>query len=91
MLPNFQSGDYVIALKIFRYKSLKAGDVVIINHPVYNEIIKRIRSIELDGSILLQGDGFQTTSSEKIGAVKKEWLIGKVYFLFSVLKWSRIG
>ncbi len=91
MLPNFQSGDYVIALKIFCRKSLKVGDVVIINHPVYNEIIKRIRSIELDGSMQLLGDGVQTTSSEKIGTIKREWLVGKVYFLFSVLKWSRLS
>ncbi len=77
MTPTYSEGDYILAAKWPFMKTVK-GDVVVVNHPGYGVIVKRVREIIKPQSILLQGDNPQSVSSEQIGLVDKQTLVGKV-------------
>src|SRR3989338_5214989 len=59
MLPNFTSGEQLIAEKLtVKYNDIKRGDVVIINHPSKKGVllIKRVVGIPGEEVMLLDGD-----------------------------------
>lgn len=78
MSPTIQENDYVFSWswQSMRYKK---NDIVLINHPKYQLIIKRILNIRKDGFILFIGDNTRvSTDSEKIGWHNQTIIIGKV-------------
>lgn len=75
MSPAYTEGDFVVTL---RCSSLRPGDVVIVTHPRFRTIIKRVSAISPDGLVLLQGDNPASTSSTTIGWQPKARIIGKV-------------
>ncbi|MBO1254260.1 hypothetical protein J3L16_01020 [Alteromonas sp. 5E99-2] len=81
MTPTYSEGDYIVVAKWPFMKTLK-GDAVVVNHPSYGVIVKRVREIIKPQSLLLQGDNPQSVSSEQMGLVDKHALIGKVIAVF---------
>lgn len=79
MLPTLAEGDYVIAFRW--WWTLKEGDLVIARHPLLPFLIKRIKSIDEHGDILLQGDSKESLSTEQMGTVPRKQIIGKVIYL----------
>ena len=77
MYPTVNDGDYVIAYN-GRFISINVGDIVIVNHPVYGTIIKRITEIFDDGAIQLAGDNPASTSSTQLGVLSNKAVIGKM-------------
>ena len=78
MWPNYCSGDYVLA---FRHRSLtfKAGEVVVVNHTRFGNIIKRIERVENNSSLAIAGDNrLSSTDSETLGLVSIKQVLGKV-------------
>lgn len=75
MLPVLRHGDYVFLLKW----RIKKGDIVVVNHPHFGDIIKRVKSIE-NAKITLSGDNSSSVNSDQIGEVSYENLLGKVLF-----------
>ena len=65
MTPTLMPGDYMIITKA---RSLRPGFVILVEHPKYGSIVKRIKSIE-DGQLSLEGDGVDSTSTEAMGIV----------------------
>ena len=65
MRPTLAPGDYLILTKA---RALRAGFVVLVDHPEMGIIVKRVKSVS-DKSVSLEGDGPGSTSSEDIGAV----------------------
>jgi nickel-type superoxide dismutase maturation protease len=62
-------------------KRLRPGDVVLARHPYRRgvEIVKRIRSVEPDGGLVLLGDNAgASTDSRTFGALDKSRVLGKV-------------
>jgi len=76
MFPAFADQDFVLATHYWR--KLLPGDVVVVNHPQYQTIIKRIVKIASDGSLQLQGDNKQSTSSAALGNIAPQWIKAKV-------------
>lgn len=80
MSPNFMPGDYVISFAWYGTRYQK-GDVVVVKHPHYHTLIKRIAEINrILGKVLLSGDNPASTSSESLGWLKQTTLVGKVIF-----------
>ena len=84
--PFFQSGDYVLVVKIPAVlKRVKPGDVVVFRQPGYGTLIKRIESITPRSSIspdlqeiYVLGTHPESTDSRTFGPVQRAALIGKV-------------
>ena len=81
MYPFLFEGDYVV---ISRISKLRADDVVVIKHKIFGKIIKRVKEISHDNRLILKSDYSKGISSEKIGPITKEDILGKVLFRIKV-------
>ncbi|MDL2191959.1 nickel-type superoxide dismutase maturation protease [Cobetia sp. LC6] len=82
MSPGLAPGDYVVTLK--RWKSrYRIGDIVVAQHPHFGRIIKRIRAIQSDGMLWLEGSHPDSTSTEKMGLLSNHLIKGRVIHTFS--------
>ena len=80
MLPTLKEGDMVFFKKFKKHKSLlKAGQIVIIYHPLKNiRLIKRVKNI-IKNSIEVLGDNIEfSDDSNKFGLINNEKVIGIV-------------
>lgn len=78
MLPYYYSGDFVIAYRRF-HSVFKQGEVVVVRHPQFGTIIKRIISIENNGTLLLVGDNLAaSTDTLTLGSVQRKQVLGRV-------------
>ncbi len=80
MHPTFKTGDRVL---IDDRSMLHIGDIVVAHHPFKAsvKIVKRIESLEKDGSLNLIGDNpNESSDSRGFGSVKRDDVIGKVVF-----------
>jgi len=66
MRPTLEPGDYLILTKV---RALHPGFVVLVDHPKYGTIVKRVKSVS-DDALVLEGDNLdESTSSEDMGRV----------------------
>ena len=80
MSPNFLEGDFVICAK-FPWSIFKQNDVVLIQHPQYGMILKKIHSQVANQSFLLIGINLsESVSTQQMGIVSKDQIIGKVFW-----------
>ncbi|WP_344797406.1 nickel-type superoxide dismutase maturation protease [Litoribacillus peritrichatus] len=78
MFPTLNQGDFVIASLWFR--RLMPNQLVIVKHPIYGTLVKRIQSVQPNDGFTLCGDNPESVSSEKMGLVKRQQIIGKVIY-----------
>ena len=74
MAPTLMPGDYMIVTKA---RSLRPGFVILVDHPKYGLIVKRIKSVE-DAQLSLEGDGAESTATEALGLVNLSAVKGRV-------------
>lgn len=79
--PFFLPGDYVLVLRApRRFKNLSPGDFVVFNHSEYGRLIKQvIHNFPAETFIETEGIHPDSISTQKIGMVHYENIIGKVY------------
>ena len=77
MSPTLLNGDYIVAFSPLQ-KRFSVGDIVIVNHPQFSEIIKRIHYIDEQGKFWLIGDGLDTLSTDKMGAIDITQILAKL-------------
>ncbi|GHA42585.1 S24 family peptidase [Photobacterium aphoticum] len=82
MLPVFQPGDFVLISRWFRH--LQVGDDVVINHPHYGRIIKRIACVHTNQSLTLTGLHASSVSSTDMGTICPTQVVGKVRYTVSL-------
>ena len=77
MTPTLYQGDYVLCLTwpLFRFTE---NQVVVVNHPKYQTIIKRIKRVSGNRGYRLVGDNPQSTSSQELGLVTHKDIVGWV-------------
>jgi len=73
MEPTLAPGDYMIITKA---RAIRAGFVVLVDHPKYGQIVKRVKSIT-NGILTLEGDSPESTASEDMGAVPVNLVKGR--------------
>lgn len=76
MLPNFKSGQIVLARKT---KCLSVNDVVVIKTHDNSQIIKRISKIQ-DKEIRVSGDNSEYDSEYYSQKFNSDSVLGKVFF-----------
>jgi len=80
MRPTLAPGDYLILTKA---RAIRAGFVVLVDHPKYGVIVKRVKSIS-DKAMLLEGDNSdESTASEDMGHVSVEFVKGRARWAVS--------
>ncbi|MDO6546369.1 S24 family peptidase [Pseudoalteromonas carrageenovora] len=79
MTPTFFDLDYVLSM-CWPNINYKLGDVVLVEHPRYGRIIKRICHIGLHNTYLLSGDHASSTSTKQLGLIKQVNILGRVVF-----------
>jgi nickel-type superoxide dismutase maturation protease len=79
MSPEYNEGDYVVAVKFPFGFSLHPGDVVVFYHPAHGTMIKRIAAISDDGQqITVLGSLPSSIDSRNFGPIAPHSVIGKV-------------
>jgi signal peptidase I len=80
LAPDYQEGDFVVALKIpFLFKSITPGDTVVFRNAVYGTMIKRVERIDpTSGDLYVLGTHPNSVDSRQFGALGQADLVGKV-------------
>ena len=76
MLPVLSGGDFIIISKL--YFRLKVGDFVVVDHPVYELIVKKVFKISVNKQYLLSGEDQSSLKPEQMGWLNKAQIKGKV-------------
>ena len=74
MAPTLTTGDYMIVTKAW---AMRPGFVVLVDHPKYGVIVKRVTSVS-GGTMELEGDGPESTSSAALGTIPQTYVRGRV-------------
>lgn len=77
MAPWARAGDYLL-LGRFAARHARPGRVVVVDHAELGTIVKRIDRVDEHGGLLLAGDASASSSSESLGVVPGERVIGRV-------------
>ena len=78
MVPTLRDKDFVITSRWFLKP--KVGQLVAVEHPEYQTIVKRISQINEVDQLLLQGDNPESVSSTRMGWITKDQVLGRVLF-----------
>ena len=78
MWPTLTEGQEIVAIK-YQGQEIKAGQIVIFNHPFDNNVIavKRVKVVD-DGRLFVEGDNPDPTASNdshNFGFLKQEFVI----------------
>ena len=76
MSPEYQEGDFVLIMKIFRGK-IKIGDVIVFQHQFYGTLIKDVEKITDEG-IYVFGRRENSLDSRRLGPVNPVSVQGRV-------------
>ena len=76
MLPSLGSGDYVIASQL--YFTVCVNDVLVVNHPGYERIIKRVAKVCPKRGVWLSGDHEESVTSKQMGWIARSYIQAKV-------------
>lgn len=78
MQPGLADGDFVLAFRRGRLV-LKVGDRVVVDHPEFGRIIKRVTRLLPGGELDVAGDNLaMSTHSERLGRIPRKRILGKV-------------
>lgn len=79
MSPLYNDGDYVITSSIpLIFDRISENSIIVFNSPVLGILIKKVSSSDNKGIFYVKGINSDSLSSEKIGPVKKDEIIGTV-------------
>ena len=80
LYPKIKPGDYVIIYKPpWLFNSIAIGDVVVFKHRILGRLIKIVDSKNVEkGELTVSGLHTDSISSNSMGAIKIEDLLGKV-------------
>ncbi|MBC8333777.1 MAG: peptidase S24 [Anaerolineales bacterium] len=76
MSPDYQDGDFVFLMNLFRGR-IKRGDVIVFINQLYGTLIKRVEKITDEGIYVL-GTGENSLDSRRLGPVNPAAVQGKV-------------
>jgi nickel-type superoxide dismutase maturation protease len=78
MVPRLMDEDYVLVNRWTR--TLKVGQLVVVNHPLFSYMVKKVLDISPDGQLWLGGENKKSLRPEQMGWVQPCRIIGKVVY-----------
>ena len=78
--PLFHEGDYVLITTIpFVVNKIKAGDMVVFQHPSYGTLIKQVERADREqGTLSVIGINPNSVDSRRFGPIRRQDVIGRV-------------
>ena len=84
MSPEYISGDFLFFIRGFKKFFIKSGKNVLVRHPEYGLIVKKIKHVNYNNQTLkVKGNNSSSTRSEEIGVVHFRDIMGFPIFKFS--------
>lgn len=77
MAPEYLPNDVLICAK-WPFIQLRPGHNLVINHPYYHTIVKKVTNVLSSGDVIVSGTSPDSTPSAAIGVVQKHWIEGRV-------------
>ena len=81
MMPEYFEDDIVVCMRL-PFQALRKDQNIVIKHPYYQTIVKKIIEVLPSGDVKVKGNGPQSTPTEAIGVVHRDWVLGKVILHF---------
>lgn len=82
MAPVLNDGEFVATtgswLSRLFIRVLKPGRLIVVNHPRFQTIVKRVAKIDHHGRFLLEGENNSSLSTQQLGWLRKEDIFGIV-------------
>ncbi len=80
LYPVYCDGDFVIVSKIpILIAGFRPGDVIVFDHPVHHQMIKKIERVEAGGkSLFVLGENDDSIDSRRFGTIPSDWVKAKV-------------
>ena len=86
MSPTIENGDYILTI---RPRTLCAGFIYVLQHNRMGRIVKRLSEDTAEG-FLFEGDNAASSSSDKIGLVKRDQITGRAIFAITPKGFKRL-
>lgn len=82
MSPDYNDGDYVIISRFpLLFNSVKTDSVLVFNSQKYGIMIKKVSAVDpAQKKFFFRGISSKSITSQKIGAIDKKDILGKVLF-----------
>lgn len=78
MRPGLSEGDFVVALR--RRRLPRPGERVVLDHPGYGILVKRVEATSPDGHLRCGGDNPASIDASRLGWVTGDRVLGIVCF-----------
>lgn len=82
--PKLLDGTFAV---FRRRDKVKRGDVVLLNHPEYGWVIKKVHAVGRTGTISLHGLSDLSAGTQRPGPVASEHLYGRLLFKVPLIRW----
>jgi nickel-type superoxide dismutase maturation protease len=82
--PFLNHGDYILTGRLPGWaRRVRAGDIVVFQHPHYGAMVKRVQSISADGDgLFVVGEHPDSFDSRSFGSIPHRWVTGKMLAAF---------
>lgn len=68
-------------------KRVKRSDVVLVDHPEFGVIVKKVHAVSFNGRIALRGISMRSTSARQFGQVDPDRVLGRLALR---MRWGRV-
>lgn len=86
MSPTLNDGDYIITIKP---RTFRPGFIYVLKHDRLGQMVKRLKSVD-DKDIWFEGDNTASSSSEKIGSIKRDQIKGRAILAIQPKRLKRL-
>ena len=86
MEPMLTDGSFAL---FRRAKAVEQGDVILVDHEEFGLIVKQAAKVSPEGKIALIGISPESTSSQRLGCVEFDRVIGKMVARIPITSWRR--
>ena len=77
MSPLIQPGDYILSCR-WPHRWVRPGQVVVVTHPEFGQIIKRVQDCHAGAGFTLTGDNSASLKTEQMGLITPDMPIALV-------------
>jgi len=83
MAPAIPSGCFILSAKWLMMLPIRTGQRMVINHPKYGIIVKKVAIVDKNGFVWSKGENKDSLSVEQLGPVYKHQILGRVIRVFT--------